>query len=51
MLSLALDGVSFAYGGGRPIIDELNLRLEGGWTGFVGANGAGGSNRAVPWLR
>jgi len=41
MLSIVLAGVCFAHGASEPILEDVDLRLETGWTGVVGANGAG----------
>ena len=41
MLSLDLARVCFAHSGAVPLIRDLSLRLEAGWTGVVGANGCG----------
>jgi ATPase subunit of ABC transporter with duplicated ATPase domains len=38
---LVLAGVCFAHAGGVPLFDRLDLSLEVGWTGIVGANGSG----------
>ena len=40
--ALVLEKVSFAYPGmASPLLRGLSLRLGGGWTGIVGANGCG----------
>jgi ATPase subunit of ABC transporter with duplicated ATPase domains len=41
MPSIVLSRVSFAHAGPVPLIRELSLRLEPGWTGVVGPNGSG----------
>jgi ATPase subunit of ABC transporter with duplicated ATPase domains len=41
MPSIVLSRVSFAHAGPVPLICDLSLRLESGWTGVVGPNGAG----------
>ncbi|HTJ41406.1 MAG TPA: ATP-binding cassette domain-containing protein [Kofleriaceae bacterium] len=33
--------MSFAYGGGDPVLDDISITFDTGWTGVVGANGAG----------
>ncbi len=35
--------VSFAYGGAEPVLSDVEARLEAGWYGVVGENGAGKS--------
>jgi energy-coupling factor transport system ATP-binding protein len=42
VIELALEGVSFAYAGGDPVLDELDLHVPAGQTlALVGANGCG----------
>ena len=41
MLSIDLSRVCFAHSSAVPLIRDLSLRLEAGWTGVVGANGTG----------
>ena len=41
MLSIDLSRVCFAHTSALPLIRDLSLRLEAGWTGVVGANGTG----------
>src|SRR5262249_25647136 len=41
MPRIRLDRVSFAFGGGDPVLSDVSLSLGPGWTGVVGANGAG----------
>jgi ATPase subunit of ABC transporter with duplicated ATPase domains len=41
MPSLRLHHVSYAYGGGAPVLRDLSLHLRPGFTGVVGANGSG----------
>jgi ATPase subunit of ABC transporter with duplicated ATPase domains len=41
VLSIDLSGVCFAHSGAVPLISDLSLRLEAGWTGVVGPNGSG----------
>jgi len=43
MPALSLDGVSFAYRRGAPILEDVHLCLGAGWTGVVGPNGSGKS--------
>jgi ATPase subunit of ABC transporter with duplicated ATPase domains len=43
MSAIRFDRVTFAYGGGPPVLSEISLHLAPGWTGVVGANGAGKS--------
>ena len=41
---LAARGVSFAYPGGKPVLNELNLKVKSGeWVAICGASGAGKS--------
>ena len=41
MPSIDLTGVFYAHSSAVPLINDLTLRLDGGWTGVVGANGSG----------
>jgi ATPase subunit of ABC transporter with duplicated ATPase domains len=41
VLSIDLSRVYFAHSGAVPLISDLSLRLEAGWTGVVGPNGSG----------
>ncbi len=41
MISVHCIGVSFAHNDALPLLTDLNLHLVPGWTGIVGANGAG----------
>jgi ATPase subunit of ABC transporter with duplicated ATPase domains len=43
MSAIRFDRVTFAYGGGQPVLSEITLHVAAGWTGVVGANGAGKS--------
>src|SRR5450755_4517536 len=43
MPSLRLHDVSFAYTDAVPLFEHVELQLEPGWTGLVGANGVGKS--------
>lgn len=41
---LSARGVSFAYPGGKPVLNELNLKVKSGkWVAICGASGAGKS--------
>jgi ATPase subunit of ABC transporter with duplicated ATPase domains len=40
---LRLDRATLAYADGAPVLSDLDLHLEPGWTAVVGANGAGKS--------
>jgi ATPase subunit of ABC transporter with duplicated ATPase domains len=40
-MSVTLTGVSFAHSSANPILSDLDLRLDPGWTGLVGPNGMG----------
>jgi len=43
--SLSLEGVSFAYGGGRPVLEDISFVLQPGQTlGIVGPPGSGKSS-------
>jgi ATPase subunit of ABC transporter with duplicated ATPase domains len=39
--SIVLSKVSFSYSDSVPLIVDLDLRIDSGWTGVVGPNGAG----------
>jgi ATPase subunit of ABC transporter with duplicated ATPase domains len=39
--SILLSNVSFSHSDSVPLIVDLSLRIEAGWTGVVGANGSG----------
>jgi ATPase subunit of ABC transporter with duplicated ATPase domains len=41
VLSIDLSRVYFAHSSAVPLISDLSLRLEAGWTGVVGPNGSG----------
>jgi len=41
MLSIIFSRVSFSYSDSIPLIVDLDLRIDAGWTGVVGPNGAG----------
>jgi ATPase subunit of ABC transporter with duplicated ATPase domains len=43
MPSIRLHRVALAYGGGEPVLLDLELHFGAGWTGVVGANGVGKS--------
>ncbi len=43
MLRIVLSRVSFSFRDSVPLLREVELRLEPGWTGIVGANGCGKS--------
>lgn len=43
MFALHLSAVSFAYAGGAPLFEDIELHLGPGWTGLCGPNGAGKS--------
>jgi ATPase subunit of ABC transporter with duplicated ATPase domains len=41
MPAIRFDRVTFAHGGGDPVLTDITLHLSAGWTAIVGANGAG----------
>ncbi|MBT8491692.1 MAG: ATP-binding cassette domain-containing protein [Deltaproteobacteria bacterium] len=41
MPSIRLSGASFGYPGAEPLLRDLQVHLESGWYGLVGANGSG----------
>ncbi len=41
MFALHLHDVGFAFDGGVPLLESVDLHLTPGWTGVVGPNGAG----------
>jgi ATPase subunit of ABC transporter with duplicated ATPase domains len=41
MSSVRLHGVSYAYEGRDAVVSDVDLHLQPGWTGLVGANGSG----------
>jgi ATPase subunit of ABC transporter with duplicated ATPase domains len=41
MPSIRLVELSFAYSAAAPLLEQVSLQLESGWTGVVGPNGAG----------
>jgi len=38
---ITLSDLSFAYADSNPILTDLDLQLQDGWTGLVGPNGMG----------
>jgi ATPase subunit of ABC transporter with duplicated ATPase domains len=43
MPSVRISNVSFGYDDAHPVLNDINLTLDAGWHGLVGANGAGKS--------
>ena len=39
--AISIEGVSFEYRDGATVLEDVDVRLTGRWTGLVGENGSG----------
>lgn len=47
-MQLSIRDLTFAYPGGEPVFEHLNLNLDTGWRlGVIGRNGRGKTTRCV----
>ena len=48
-MQLSIRDLTFAYPGGEPVFEHLNLNLDTGWRlGLIGRNGRGKNHAAAP---